>query len=348
MKTSTGRSTVPSQDHPLPRYVVRVRRRARIYFYFRHQGLYSRLPDDPAAPEFAIRYGQLVESTRKPSARRLPPGSVKALIAEFKETPEYQKLEPKTQVGYTRALDRLGMAVGEFKAARIKRHHIVRIRNALAKKPRAADDFVAVVSRMFTIGLDLGYCEFNPAARIPRIADSQSYVPWPKSARDTFEASAPPAYVMDGYMLGLWTALRLADVLRLPRTRYDGAAFDLRHRKNDAHLWVPAFSRLRAYIAERKWPGLLFVTNEAGEKLNASTYGKAFRAHLKAIGLGAYHFHGLRHTTGTALAEAGATDHEIQAITGHKTLQMVQLYTKRANQKRLAQSAMDKLEAGET
>jgi integrase len=358
MTTSTGQSTVPIPN-PLPKFVFRQAQRGRVYLYFRHQGLYTRLPDDPASTEFAIRYGQLLESISKPSAKRLPPGSVRALIAEFKSTPEYTKLEPKTRLGYARSLDKLALAVGEFKATRIKRHHIVRIRNALASpaptedgkparaKPRAADDFVAAVSRMFTIGLDLGYCETNPAARIGRIADSESYIPWPRTARATFEASAPPRHVMDGYMLGLWTAMRLADVLRLARTRYDGTAFDLKHRKTKSELWVPAFSKLRIYIAENSWPHVLFVTTPEGEKFNESTFGKAFRAHLTAIGLGDYHFHGLRHTTATALADAGATDHEIQSITGHATLQMVQRYTKRANQRRLAARAMEKLERGE-
>lgn len=331
----------------LPRYVFRQAQRGRVYFYFRHQGLYTRLPDNPSSSEFAIRYGQLLQSTAKPSGRRLPPGSLQALIAEYKGTPEYNRLEAKTQLGYARSLDKLAAALGAFKADRIKRHHIIRIRNAIAAKPRAADDFVAAVSRLFTIGLDLGYCELNPAARIGRIADSESYLPWPKAARNAFETSSPPRYLLDGYMIGLWTALRLADVLRLPRTRYDGQAFNLKHRKTGAELWIPAFSRLRTYVAEHSWPHVLFVTDAHGRRFKASTFGKAFRAHLVTVGLSEYHFHGLRHTTATALAEAGATDHEIQAITGHATLQMVQRYTKRANQKRLAARAMAKLEEGE-
>jgi integrase len=58
------------------------------------------------------------------------------------------------------------------------------------------------------------------------------------------------------------------------------------------------------------------------------------------------HFHGLRHTTATALAEAGASSHEIMAITGHQTEQMVKHYTKGVEQKKLAPSAIRKLERG--
>jgi integrase/recombinase XerD len=40
------------------------------------------------------------------------------------------------------------------------------------------------------------------------------------------------------------------------------------------------------------------------------------------------HCHRLSKATATALAEAGATPHEIMAITGHQTLEEVERYTK--------------------
>lgn len=341
-----------STQKPLPKYVFRQERNGgRVYHYFRRQGLYTRLPDDPASHDFAIRYGQLLESISLPSAKAMKPGSVKALIAEFKRAPEFLSLESKTQTGYARSLDKLAIALGEFQARRIKRHHIIRIRNAaFGGKRRAADDFVAAVSRTFSIGVDLGYCDTNPAARIKRIADSESYLPWPEAARDRFERSNPPPHLLTGYTISVWTGMRLGDVLKLARTRYDGAGFSVRYRKtrksNPTDGYIPAFSKLRAYIADRAWPHLLFITTDTGEQFDESTYGKQFAKHLLAIGLDGYTFHGLRHSTGKALAEAGATDAEIQAILMHKTRQMVERYTKGARQKNLAESAMAKLEKG--
>jgi hypothetical protein len=43
------------------------------------------------------------------------------------------------------------------------------------------------------------------------------------------------------------------------------------------------------------------------------------------------------------LAEAGATAHELMAVSGHKTLTEVQRYTKDADRRRLADAAMAKL-----
>ncbi|GLR68880.1 hypothetical protein GCM10010909_35620 [Acidocella aquatica] len=55
------------------------------------------------------------------------------------------------------------------------------------------------------------------------------------------------------------------------------------------------------------------------------------------------HFHGLRHSSASHMAEAGASDGQIQAITGHKTRAMVERYTAGAKQKILAKGAITHL-----
>jgi len=59
------------------------------------------------------------------------------------------------------------------------------------------------------------------------------------------------------------------------------------------------------------------------------------------IGAQAFVIHGWRYTAAVQLAEAGCSDSEIQAVTGHATLAMVQKYRDGANQKRLSKKAQD-------
>ena len=54
--------------------------------------------------------------------------------------------------------------------------------------------------------------------------------------------------------------------------------------------------------------------------------------------------HGLRKTAARKIAEAGATEEQIRAVTGHTTSRMVAHYTKGANQRKLAKGAILKLE----
>jgi len=62
----------------------------------------------------------------------------------------------------------------------------------------------------------------------------------------------------------------------------------------------------------------------------------------KTIGATDFVVQGWRDNTAVSLAEAGCSDSEIQAVTGHPTLAMVQKYRAQANQKRLGKQAQQR------
>lgn len=90
----------------------------------------------------------------------------------------------------------------------------------------------------------------------------------------------------------------------------------------------------------------LFVTRADGCRYTERAFSDLFRTHIDGLGelFSELHFHGLRTTTATALAEAGATSKELQAICGWRTLAMAEHYTRRAEQKKLAVTAIRKLD----
>jgi integrase len=55
-------------------------------------------------------------------------------------------------------------------------------------------------------------------------------------------------------------------------------------------------------------------------------------------------FHGLRHSMGTWLADHGANIREIGAVLGHRTDAMAAHYSRRADKRRAASSAIERLE----
>jgi len=57
-------------------------------------------------------------------------------------------------------------------------------------------------------------------------------------------------------------------------------------------------------------------------------------------------FHGLRHTAATALADLGASPHEIAAMLGQKTLIMAAHYSAEANREKLGEAAIIRLNPG--
>jgi integrase len=78
--------------------------------------------------------------------------------------------------------------------------------------------------------------------------------------------------------------------------------------------------------------------------VSASTNGNWFREQCDMANLRHCSAHGLRKAAARRLAEAGCTEQEIAAITGHASLQEIVRYTKAADQNRLATAAMDKVE----
>jgi integrase len=119
-------------------------------------------------------------------------------------------------------------------------------------------------------------------------------------------------------------------------------------RKKTAHttateLAIPIHPDLRAIIDTTPSGHLTFLVTEFGKPFTEAGFGNWFRDQCNRAGLRHCTFHGLRKAAASRLAEAGATVHEIAAITGHATLKEIERYTKTADRKRLAAAAMTKM-----
>src|SRR4029077_4564181 len=92
---------------------------------------------------------------------------------------------------------------------------------------------------------------------------------------------------------------------------------------------------------------LAFLVNDLGRPFTDAGFGNKFREWCDQAGLPNCSAHGLRKAGATIAAENGATAHMLMAIFGWDTLKMAEGYTRAADQKRLAESAMHMLEAQE-
>lgn len=338
----------------LPKYVVAIPdRRGIVRYYFRIAGKYQRMPGDPTSPEFYEAYAQRLALTKaeprigKSAAK---PGTLAALIAEFKASPEFtvKLTSERTRVSYAQQLDRLS-CIGTFPITDVGRGHILKLRDKIAAKrgTRTADLFVAVARRLFSFALDREALTVNPLAHVARVNIEESYVPWTPAEFAAFRASNPPQWAMTAAMLARWTAAARADVLGMCREKYDGVAIRYTRAKTRRHqvgeLVIACHPDLQAYLEALPIEVGLLVPDPRGRRWNESAFSKAFRKLLDAAGLPHLNFHGLRHTQATDLAEAGGSEAEIAAVTGHQSPAMVKRYTKRARQQQLAASAIARL-----
>jgi integrase/recombinase XerD len=107
-------------------------------------------------------------------------------------------------------------------------------------------------------------------------------------------------------------------------------------------LTIPISARLAEAIACTKTTGLTsFLVDSRGRTFSPKAFGGWFSEAAKAAGVEAP-LHGCRKLSLSRLASNGATAFEVQAISGHRSLSQLQVYTRNANQAVLAKSAMNK------
>ena len=85
-----------------------------------------------------------------------------------------------------------------------------------------------------------------------------------------------------------------------------------------------------------------FLVTQYGKPYTATGFGNAMRDWCDQAGLHHCSAHGLRKATLTQMANAGATPHELKAVSGHQTLTQVANYTKATRNSGLADSAFEK------
>lgn len=160
---------------------------------------------------------------------------------------------------------------------------------------------------------------------------------------------AAPPWLRVPIAIAAYTGLRESDVCRVTWTCYDGRAFETRMQKTGLPVWVPAHSRLRELLDLLPRDHEQIVVGATGRPVSMSRVSSAFFDLLKElreagrIGAG-LSFHGLRHTLGTALAEAGCDPPTIAAVLGQSTTRMAEHYSRTANRRGLAATAMQKME----
>src|SRR5262249_39179000 len=144
----------------------------------------------------------------------------------------------------------------------------------------------------------------------------------------------------------LYTGQRRSDVVRMGRQHIRDGVLHVRQLKTGAELAIPIHADLHAIIRESAAEHMTFLVTEFGKPFTAAGFGNWFREQCDMANLHHCSAHGLRKAAARRLAEAGCTEHEIAAITGHASLREITRYTKAVDQKRLATAAIGKVKAG--
>ena len=280
----------------------------------------------------------------KPAAQ--PEGdTMRSLLRAFEASPEWRAFARQTQAQYLIYL-RPWLAVADTPPRTVTRRDILAARDAMARTRGvgAATAFGRITSSLFGWAQDRGWVDFNPAARL-RALPGGSLPAWTEAQIATAMERLPED-LRRVVVLALHTGQRRGDLCAMTWAAYDGGTIRLRQAKTGTALVLPVHPELgrelEAWKAERT--GIHILHSPRTGAWTAPHLSREMKRALGAIGLPArLNVHGLRKAAARRLAEAGATTHEIAAVTGHRSLQMVQHYTSSADQERLAGSAVARL-----
>jgi integrase len=334
----------------VPRGLKPVRRRlasgeVRTYWYHRATG--KRLKNDPHTAAGMLEAKDLDDRANAiGAAQKAATGTIASLWHDYRQSPEWRGLKPRTRSDYQSVRDWLGPA-GEHAVLRsISAKQVIALRDRAfkAKGRRFANYVVQVLRMLFGWGKLRGHLDDNPANGVPSIrrpTDARIVNrPWSAEEVAAF-ARGCPFQLLVPFALALFASMRQGDAVAVTRRAYNGRAITWVAGKNGQEQTAPVTGVFKAILdlAVEKATGAAApqlaltsnVTAWTQNGLRASFFKRV--AALQAEGLikpGAT-FHGLRHTIATLASNDGESDRRVAAAIGDKSPAMAQIYAREAD-----------------
>ncbi len=200
------------------------------------------------------------------------------------------------------------------------------------KKSRAAATVnreLAVLSKILSLAIDDEIIETNPCSRVKRFRLSNERTRYLTHEEEAQLMNALKEYPFLGNIvtMAIYTGFRRGEIFRLKWTDVD---FNLRIvraiDKNGEEKAIPMANKLLKMLQSLpKDNELVFPSPRTQKQL--TDVKKGFKKARETAGIKNLHFHDLRHTTATRLAENGNDIVTIAEILGHKDLRMTKRYT---------------------
>jgi integrase len=330
-------------------------RGGKLYWFYRRSGHRVPIVDENGqrlTPEhygFLTAYERIHQSFNREEPQGVRPGTLAALIGLYKASPMYSELSQASKTAYRFHLDPLVEKHGTLSIKTVSTEFAEAMRDKMADRPAMANRRVSVLTILLNFAerrkLALGLPNYwrNPLSKIDKLKEGPGFRQWPDNVISAVVATASKE-VRWMVQLALYTGQRPGDVLKMLWSDYDGQGIQVVQQKTGAKVWIPAHRDLQALLDEIPKRALVILTTVRGRPWKRANYGEVVRAAVQAAGFKGYTLHGLRKNATTRLLEAGCTTAEVQAITGHATIAMVEHYAKAINQRRMGQSAVTKLE----
>jgi integrase/recombinase XerD len=294
----------------------------------------------------AIAQAKTDQPRQASEARR---GSFRYLCIHYYSSASFKALDISTRNWQRRALDEISQEHGAKPVALMAPRHVRKIRDARIDTPAAANQRIKALRAMFSWANEAEETTVNPTLGVKKLRYASSgHHTWTVEEIEQFNRRhALGTQARLALDILRYTTGRREDAPRLGRQHIRDGRIKFRQAKNEHRnpidIDIPLHPDLRASIEATRVGNMTLLITEYGKPFTANGFGNKFKDWCRQADLPHCSAHGVRKATSTALAEAGATPHEIMAVTGHQTLEEVERYTKAVSRKKTADAAMRKL-----
>jgi integrase len=199
------------------------------------------------------------------------------------------------------------------------------------RKPASVNRLLAVLSGTMRMACDNGLITRNPCSKVKRLRED--------NARTRFLTVEEEEVLIEGLkgqyvrlkpmvLIALNTGMRLGEIVNLTwnQIEWERNRINVISTKNAVDRTIPLDQGIKDLLIQL-WRNCDKTKQRVFPNEKASAIGLSFSLLVKRVKLIDFHFHDLRHTFATRLAESGVDAFTIAALLGHKTLAMTQWYT---------------------
>jgi integrase len=326
--------------HGKPRY--RFRRKGFAQYLFKHA---------PGTEGFRQEYEACKQGIAAepimPGADRVKPGSFHDLINRYYRSPDFLDPGDRTREVYKGVIERWRVKYGNGMVRDLQARHVESMMAEMLPHRTAANMLRKRLRALMDFAIRQGMATTNPVtATKPYKVETEGFHTWSEDEIAQFEARHPigtkARLALD---LMLWTGQRGGDARVMGPPNVRTKRLVVTQEKTGATVSLPILAPLASSIMATRSGAMVFLLSEHGKPFSRKGFGNKFRQWCDEAGLPQCSAHGLRKAAARRFAEAGCSNQQIKAWTGHTTDSEVSRYTAAADQQALSDDAGEMLMA---
>lgn len=247
------------------------------------------------------------------------------------------KVSINTQCSYSASKKHLSIHFGDSKLSAITPKMIYDykvLRYSEAAKPATINRELAMLSKAFNLAVkEWEWIRDNPVSKVPKEKENNERDRWLSEDEEKRLLENSPQWLKDIIVFDLHTGLRQGELLSLQwgRVNLFRKTIIIQVSKNGKPRTIPLNQIALDILVEkskvRNIKHDLVFTSSVGTKIDCDNLRRTFESVLKKADIQNFHFHDLRHTFATWLAQRGVDIYKISKLLGHKDIRMTQRYS---------------------